>query len=482
MINTIDAIIIYVEFFLYFVGMFLIGCYALTKTSNNDQFVLGGRTLGPWVSGISSGASDMSSWLILGLPGAAYAGGLVDVFWLGLGVVVFAYLNWLIVAEKLRRYSERLNAITVPNYLQNRFNADGSAIKILSAIVILFFFTLYVSSGLKGGALLFSYVFDSSDFLGLVFTTIIVVSYTFLGGYIAVCWTDLVQGLLILASLAFLTFLGYFALFSANIDITEVRPGALSIETSWLSALSAIVFGLGYFGQPHILSRFMGIRSASEIASARRIAMTWTVLVLVLAICIGLIGIGYGELHSLAGVEGLGGDKERIFLVLTYALFHPVVAGLVLSAVLAALMSTADSQLLVLSSAISEDLPFFNKIEGEKKLWISRLGVVVFASTAMVIATFANESILSMVAYAWGGFGAAFGPLIILSVCWKGTTQWGAIAGIISGTISIIVFKNFIVIADLYELLPSFFLSLFVIVIISLITPKPSAETIEALR
>ncbi|MGH1539134.1 MAG: sodium/proline symporter [Arenicella sp.] len=483
MINTLDAIIIYIDFFIYFVAMFLLGCYALTKTQGNEGFIIGGRSVGPVTSAISAGASDMSSWLILGLPGAVYAGGLVAGFWICLGAMIGSYLNWRLVAENLRKYSENLNAITIPGYLQKRFNAKGKIIKTFAAIVILIFFTLYVASGLKGGSLLFSYVFDSSLLTGYIITTVVVVSYTLLGGYLAVCWTDLIQGLLILASLAFLAIFGFYTMNEANIDLEQVKPGIFDLSMSVISAASFLAWGIGYCGQPHILSRFMGIRSVDDIPKARRIATTWMVLCLIVSMSIGIIGIGYGAIYPLPGVEGLGGDKERIFLVLTYTIFHPVFAGLILAAVLAALMSTADSQLLVLSAALTEDMPFFDNVSDEKRVWISRSGVMVFATIALLIALNDTGSILTLVGLAWGGFGAALGPVMILSVCWRGTTQAGAIAGMISGAVSIAVFENFVSIEGeyFYELLPSFFISLFVIIIVSLITPKPSEEILEQL-
>lgn len=483
MIDSTHAIIIYIDFFLYFVAMFLLGCYALTKTQSNEGYILGGRTVGPYTSAISAGASDMSSWLILGLPGAVYAGGLVEGLWISLGLVIGAYGNWYLVAERLRTISEKLDVVTIPNYLQQRFNKNGTLLKSIAASVILIFFTLYVASGLKGGSLLFSYIFDASELTGLIITTIVIVSYTFLGGYLAVCWTDLIQGLLMLAALLFLTLLGYYALFSANINIQDIKPDAFKISTTWLTGASLMAWGLGYFGQPHILARFMGIRSSEDVPTARRTAIIWMIICLALSTAIGLVGIGYGEIESLVGVEGEGGDKERVFLALTYALFHPLLAGVVLAAVLAALMSTADSQLLVLGSSVTEDLPFFSKKEDSQKFWISRIGVLVFALAALIIALIDQGSILSMVSYAWGGFGAALGPLIILSVCWRGTTQAGAIAGMLSGAASIFIFKNFVSIEGhyFYELLPSFFISMVVIIVVSLMTPKPEEKLLDEL-
>lgn len=472
-----------IQFSIYLLFMVGIGYYSMGRTKNNQDFIIGGRTLGPVTSAISAGASDMSSWLLLGLPGAVFVAGLSGGVWLSLGLTLGAYANWYIVAPRLRAYSEKLNAVTIPTFLSNRFDDAAGVLRIVSTVVILFFFTLYVASGLKGGTLLFAHSFESSEQTALLITTIVVVSYTFLGGYRAVCWTDLFQGLLMLCALVFCSILAYVAVSGSGVDITAKNPRAFHFSTTWLTGASLMAWGFGYFGQPHILARFIGIRSVKDVPSARRIGITWMSICLILSTAIGLIGIGYNAITPLDGIAGPDGNSERIFLALTTALFHPAFAGFVLAAVLAAVMSTADSQLLVLTSSLTEDLPFFSRFDEKQKAWISRFGVIGFALVAFLITRASGSTILAMVGYAWGGFGAAFGPLIILSLCWKGTTKYGALAGMIVGAVTIFIVKNYIKIEGeyFYELLPGFILAFLAIVIVSLITAKPGEETLQKL-
>ncbi|MBI9104241.1 MAG: sodium/proline symporter PutP [Spirochaetales bacterium] len=474
-------ILLYIQFGLYLILMLGIGFYSMRKTKTNDDFIIGGRTLGPVTTAISAGASDMSSWLLLGLPGAVFASGLVEGIWISLGLSIGAYLNWLIVAGRLRALTEDLNAVTLPSFIAKRFEDNSGVLKIVSTIVILIFFTLYVASGLKGGTLLFAHTFGASETTALIITTLVVVSYTFLGGYKAVCWTDLIQGLLMLAALVFCSILGFTAITGSGVNITEINPNAFKFSTGWITAASLMAWGFGYFGQPHILARFIGIKDVQSVPRARRVGISWMVICLILATAIGIIGIGYNSLYPMAGVAGDGGNSERIFLALTTALFHPVFGGFVLAAVLAAVMSTADSQLLVLSSSLTEDIPMIEKMSDKKKEWISRAGVVGFALLAFLIALNDSGTILSMVGYAWGGFGAAFGPLVILSLLWKGTTKMGALAGMIVGSATIFIVKNYISIEGeyFYELMPGFILAFIAIVVVSSFTKKPSSEMIE---
>ncbi len=470
-----------IQFGLYLVLMLSIGYYAMKKTKNNEDFIIGGRTLGPVTSAISAGASDMSSWLLLGLPGAVFANGLVDGVWISIGLILGAYLNWYIVAPRLRAYSEKLNAVTLPTYLSNRFDDASGVIKTTSTVVILIFFTLYVASGLKGGTLLFAHSFGATEQTALIFTTLVVVSYTFLGGYMAVCWTDLIQGLLMLTALVFCSLVAFFAISGSGVDIAAANPKAFNFTTTWITGASLMAWGFGYFGQPHILARFIGISSVEGVAKARRIGMSWMTVCLVLSVLIGLMGIGYNVLSPMEGVAGPDGNKERIFLAMVSALFHPIFGGFVLAAVLAAVMSTADSQLLVLSSSLTEDLPFFSRYDGKQKAWISRFGIVGFALLAFLITSFSGGTILSMVGYAWGGFGAAFGPVMILSLTWRKTTKFGALAGMIVGAVTIFVVKNYIKIEGeyFYELLPGFILAFIAIIAVSLMTAKPSEKTLK---
>lgn len=470
-----------VPFVIYLLLMLGIGYYSMSRTKNNEDFIIGGRTLGPVTTAISAGASDMSSWLLLGLPGAVFAAGLTEGIWISLGLTLGAYFNWYIVAPRLRGLSEKLNVVTLPTYLSKRFDDNKGILKSVSAIVILIFFTLYVASGLKGGTLLFAHSFGANEQTALIITTLVVVSYTFLGGYLAVCWTDLIQGLLMLSALVFCSIMAFVAISGSGVDISSVKPEAFNAKTTWLTGASLMAWGFGYFGQPHILARFIGIRQVEDVSGARRIGMTWMILCLFLAVMIGLMGIGYNSISPLDGVSGPDGNKERIFLALVSALFHPFFSGFILAAVLAAVMSTADSQLLVLSSALTEDLPFFNRFNDRKRAWISRIGVAGFALIAYIITSGSDGTILAMVGYAWGGFGAAFGPVMILSLCWKGTTKAGALAGMIVGAATIFIVKNYIEIEGeyLYELLPGFILAFVAVVLVSIITTRPSEKTLS---
>ncbi|MBU0934346.1 MAG: sodium/proline symporter PutP [Spirochaetes bacterium] len=472
---------LYVQFGLYLALMLGIGFYSMKKASSNELFIIGGRTLGPLTTAISAGASDMSGWLLLGLPGAVFASGLVEGLWISLGLTIGAYLNWLFVAGRLRVMSEKMQAVTLPSFISRRFDDKKSILKIVSTLVILVFFTLYVASGLKGGTLLFAHAFGASESIALLVTTLVVVSYTFLGGYLAVCWTDLIQGLLMLTALVFCALLGFFAITGNGVDIGAVNPAAFKLTTGWITGASLMAWGFGYFGQPHILARFFGIDSVKSVPRARRIGISWMVICLILASLIGIIGIGYNAANPLPGIAGEGGNPERIFLALTSALFHPLFSGFVLAAVLAAVMSTADSQLLVLTSSLTEDIPLIQKMDDRKKRWISRIGVAGFALAAYLIAATDSGSILHMVGYAWGGFGAAFGPLVILALVWRKTTWWGALAGMVSGALTIFVVKNYIKIPGeyFYELLPGFIIAFIAIVVVSLLTKKPAETTLE---
>ncbi len=467
-----------IQFGLYLCLMLFIGYISMKRTKNNSDFIIGGRTLGPAVTAISAGASDMSSWLLLGLPGAVYASGLVEGVWISLGLIIGAYLNWLIVAGRLRVFTEKLDSITLPSYISKRFEDKSGILKIFSTIVILLFFTLYVASGLKGGTLLFAYTFNASENVALIITTLVVVSYTFLGGYMAVCWTDLIQGLLMLTALVFTVILGLVAISGSGDLITTANPATFKFTTTFITGASLMAWGFGYFGQPHILTRFIGIKDVKSVPKARKIGISWMVISLILSTIIGIIGIGY---NVSAPLEGVAENSERVFLALTTALFHPLFSGFVLAAVLAAVMSTADSQLLVLTSSLTEDISFFAKKDEKQKAWISRFGVIGFAIIAFIIALNDKGSILSMVGYAWGGFGAAFGPIIILSLCWKKTTKWGAFAGILVGAVTIFIVKNYIKIDGeyFYELLPGFILSFLSIVIVSLFTKKPTDKMLN---
>lgn len=471
-INTPIAIM----FVAYAALMLYIGFYFYRQNKNTEDYFLGGRSLGPVVSALSAGASDMSGWLLMGLPGALYASGLIESY-IAIGLSIGALLNWSFVAKRLRIYTSVIaNSITISDYFETRFDDDKHILRIVCAIVILIFFTFYVSSGLVGGAKLFEATFGIRYEYALTTGTLIIVAYTFLGGYKAVCWTDLLQGLLMMGALivvpaVMLYHLGGFG--EAMAVIEEIKPNALSMGEGIgaLSIVSALAWGLGYFGQPHILVRFMSIRSTKDIPAATFVGISWMVISLIGACFIGLLGIAYVHKFELTLQ-----DPEKIFIVMSQLLFNPWIAGILLSAILAAIMSTASSQLLVSSSTIAEDFykRIFNKEASNKTVMnLGRIGVLLVALVAFVISTDKESSVLSIVAYAWAGFGASFGSVMLFSLFWSRMTRIGAILGMITGAVMVVLWKNYL--AELfnfpiYEIVPGFVAASAVIIIASLLT------------
>ncbi|EAL3237745.1 sodium/proline symporter PutP [Campylobacter coli] len=471
-INTPIAIM----FVAYAALMLYIGFYFYRQNKNTEDYFLGGRSLGPVVSALSAGASDMSGWLLMGLPGALYASGLIESY-IAIGLSIGALLNWSFVAKRLRIYTSVIaNSITIPDYFETRFDDDKHILRIVCAIVILIFFTFYVSSGLVGGAKLFEATFGIRYEYALTTGTLIIVAYTFLGGYKAVCWTDLLQGLLMMGALivvpaVMLYHLGGFG--EAMAVIEEIKPNALSMGEGIgaLSIVSALAWGLGYFGQPHILVRFMSIRSTKDIPAATFVGISWMVISLIGTCFIGLLGIAYVHKFELTLQ-----DPEKIFIVMSQLLFNPWIAGILLSAILAAIMSTASSQLLVSSSTIAEDFykRIFNKEASNKTVMnLGRIGVLLVALVAFVISTDKESSVLSIVAYAWAGFGASFGSVMLFSLFWSRMTRIGAILGMITGAVMVVLWKNYL--AELfnfpiYEIVPGFVAASAVIIIASLLT------------
>lgn len=486
-----------ITFILYLIGMLIIGLVAYKMTSNLSDYVLGGRRLGGSVAALSAGASDMSSWLLLGLPGAMYIGGMGEI-WIAVGLAIGAYLNWQFVAARLRTYTEVANdSITLPDFLENRFHDKSKVLRIISALVILVFFAFYTSSGLVGGALLFEASFGMSYTQALWIGALVIISYTFLGGFLAVSWTDFFQGILMFLALLIVPIVAISKIGGWNETVDAVG----TIDPAYLDAfqgatvigvISLLAWGLGYFGQPHILTRFMAVKSVKEIPKARAVGMTWMVLALFGAIFTGFAGIAYFSTNGPGGQPLPDGAHETVFILFTQVLFDPWVAGFLLAAILAAIMSTIDSQLLVSSSALAEDVykGFIRQNASEKELvLVGRIGVVAIALLATLLAYNPESSVLDLVGYAWAGFGAAFGPVIILALFWKRMTKNGALAGMIVGGITVIVWAEldrwFGLSADqypilgLYEIVPGFILAWMTILIVSVLGEKPSSE-IEA--
>lgn len=471
-------------FTIYLALMLAIGVYAYRRTANSSDYFLGGRSLGPWPAALSAGASDMSGWLLLGLPGYAFSSGLESI-WLGAGLLIGTWLNWLLVAKRLRTYSiEADDSLTLPEFFANRFEDKSNLLQVISAFFILLFFLFYTSSGLVAGGKLFETVFGLDYTWAVIIGTVCVVSYTLFGGFLAVSWTDLVQGLLMAAALVIVPIIaiqsegGFASLFTAlevkNPELLTIWNDSKGEPLTAIAIISLAAWGLGYFGQPHILARFAAIRSNAEVATARRIAVTWSGLSMVGAILVGLAGIIYVD----SQLGGDLGDGEKIFMLLVNAIFHPVVAGILLAAILAAIMSTADSQLLVSSSALAEDFykQVFRKDASQKQVvMVGRIAVIGLSIVALMLAMNPDSSVLGLVSYAWAGFGAAFGPTLILSLYWKRMNRFGALAGVIVGGLTVVIWKQISGgIFEVYEIVPGILFAAVSIVIVSLATAEPS--------
>lgn len=429
-----------ITFIVYIVATTGIGFIAYRATRNLSDYILGGRRLGSFVTAMSAGASDMSGWLLMGLPGAVFLSGLSE-SWIAIGLVIGAWFNWLLVAGRLRVHTEYCgNAQTLPDYLTNRFEDTSKVLRILSALVILIFFTIYCSSGMVAGARLFESTFGLSYDTALWIGAVATITYVFIGGFLAVSWTDTVQATLMIFALMITPIFAILAIGdvpSALATIQTEAPSKLDMfkGLDFVAIISLLGWGLGYFGQPHILVRFMAADSVKSIPKARRISITWMILCLTGAVATGFFGISFfSDNPSLAG--GVMQNNEAIFMELTKILFNPWIAGIVLSAIMAAVMSTLSCQLLVCSSALTEDFyrAFLRPKASQNELvWTGRIMVMLVSLVSIVIAFNPNNKVLSLVAYAWAGFGAAFGPVILLSLIWKRMTRNGALAGIFVG-------------------------------------------------
>lgn len=477
-----DQLFIYIALGLYFAAMLLIGYLAFRRTTDHEDYMLGGRNLPPWVAALSAGASDMSGWLVMGLPGAIYVAGLIEA-WIAVGLTIGAYLNWRLVAPRLRAYTEvSRNSITVPSFFENRLRDSSRLLRILAGAVVLVFFTLYISSGMVAGGVFFESSFNSDYLVGMIVVAGVTLLYTLFGGFLGASFTDVVQGImmviaLIVVPVAALITIGGFDAMGASLD--DLAPDHLSLTGgaaltggTILAIVSALAWGLGYFGQPHIIVRFMALRSPREAKTARRIGMSWMIISLIGAVFSGLVGIAY---MADQGIDL--GNPETVVLVMSQTLLHPFVAGLVLAAVLAAIMSTISSQLIVCSSALVEDLYRVLKKtppDPKRMVLLGRLAVLGVGIIAALLAIVPNDTILGLVSFAWAGFGAAFGPVVLLSLFWRKLTNWGALAGMAVGAAGVFFFDA--VWVDMYELLPAFICALIVAVVVSLLTYREGSE------
>jgi sodium/proline symporter len=479
---TVTAIVVYLALMLF------IGYRAYRSTGNIDDYMLGGRRLPPAVAALSAGAADMSGWLLMGLPGALYATGLVEA-WIAIGLTIGAWFNWKLVAPRLRSYTEVAgNALTIPSFLGNRTRDRSGALRVTSGIIILVYFTFYVCSGLVAAGTFTESAFGVDPLWGIAVVGGVTLLYTLFGGFLGATWTDVAQGLLMLAALLVVPVMALIRLGGPGQVVDQIvaldkvadlhRLNLFGGPITWagiVAIISAAAWGLGYFGQPHIIVRFMALRSPAEAAVGRRIGIGWMVLSAAGAVAAGLIGVAYYADDPLA-------NQETVFLSLAQALFHPLVAGLVLAAVLAAIMSTMSSQLVVCSSALVVDLLSLarsarHQLTKQQEVLAGRLAVLVVAAVALVLSLTAEDTILDLVAFAWAGFGASFGPVVILSLYWRRLTNWGALSGMIAGAATVFVWGNIEQLSSsLYEIVPGFVLNLIVAVVVSLLTPMPPRE------
>ena len=472
-------------FVIYFILMIAIGFFGFKKSKNVNDYFLGGRQLGPWATAISAQASDMSGWLLLGLPGAVFLYGLTE-SWIAIGLFVGTYLNWKLIAARLRKMSAAAgDSITIPEYFQNRFKSQSYVVRFVCAAIIFVFFLVYTASAFSSGAKLFNFVFGIDYVPALTIGALIIISYTFLGGFLAVCWTDLVQGFLMLGALIIVPIMCIknipdFSSVTFNVanyfNLFRLENGHLA----WQTIVSGLAWGLGYFGMPHILVRFMAIKNADLIKKSRIIACIWVFITLCASVFVGIAGNAFlsapENAEMLAQFSALN-DAEKIFMFLSTTMLPALIAGVVLSAILAAIMSTADSQLLVTASAVTNDVFKILKKETSEKtlMWISRGTVIIVAIIAYLLALNPDSSVMGLVSYAWAGLGAAFGPAMLLSLFWKRMTIEGAVAGMVSGGLGVIVWEAVPVLSGtgVYSLLPAFILSLVAIVVASLLTKEP---------
>ncbi|WP_394694799.1 sodium/proline symporter PutP [Hyphobacterium sp.] len=495
----------------YFVIMVGIGLYGFKEsTSDSSGYLLGGRKLGPAVTSLSAGASDMSGWMLLGLPGAMFVSGL-SASWIAIGLLIGALANYLIVAPRLRVYTETASdAITIPDYFEKRFEDNTRLLRVISSIVIVLFFTLYTSSGVVAGGKLFDSAFGLPYELGLFITAGVVVLYTLLGGFMAVSMTDFVQGCimfiaLVMVPLVALTGIGGVSGLTDTLNgLTDANIAELGLAENWsmnllggvglIGIISAMSWGLGYFGQPHIIVRFMAIRSVKDVPAARNIGISWMLVTIVGALSTGLIGLAYILQNGTPEAYLVDGafDGETIFIVLSQILFNPYIAGFLLAAILAAIMSTISSQLLVSSSSLTEDFYkiFLRKQASQKELvMVGRAAVVVVALVAIALAWNPDSNVLTLVSNAWAGFGSAFGPIVILSLFWKRMNRWGALAGMITGAMTVLVWTYVPLLpvdgglvplgSWLYSIVPGFIFCFLAIIVVSLVTPAPK-KSVEA--
>ncbi|MCR5338938.1 MAG: sodium/proline symporter [Lachnospiraceae bacterium] len=490
---------------LYLCGMLLVGFLAAKNTNDVGDFYLGGRKLGPFVTAMSAEASDMSSYLLMGVPGVAYFSGIADAGWTAIGLIVGTYLNWLFTAKRLRRYTEKVNAITIPDYLKNRFRDDSNILLLVGAIFIIIFFVPYTASGFSACGKLFSSLFGVNYQLAMIVSAIIIVGYTTTGGFLAASTTDFIQS--IVMTIALFIVLGYGVAQAGGVDAVMANagalPGFLNLSATYNNSTAAadpygifnkitmFAWGLGYFGMPHILLRFMAIENPEKLKLSRRVASVWVLFSLAIAVLLGVVGRAMtqaGVLESLIEDPTSSSKAETLIVVLADHISHngfvfALIAGLIIAGILASTMSTADSQLIAAASAVSENIiqdVFKIKLKERGAMLTARATLIGVAVLAAIIASNPDSSVFGIVSFAWAGFGAVFGPAVLLSLYWKRCNRFGAMAGMVSGGLMVFIWKYGVRpmggVWDLYELAPAFLVAIIFIVVVSLLTPAPSEE------
>lgn len=489
-----------ISIIVYLLAMLYVGYLCSKKNSTADDFYLGGRKLGPIVTAMSAEASDMSSWLLMGLPGVAYLSGMCDAGWTAIGLALGTYVNWLIVAKRIRRYSHICgNSITIPDFFSNRFRDSSNIIMIISAVVILIFFVPYTASGFAACGKLFASLFGVNYLTAMIVSAVIIVGYTALGGFLAASTTDLIQSIVMTIALIIVLIFGVSTAGGMDAVMENARslPGYFSLNAIYdvstnsaqayplINKLSMLAWGLGYFGMPHILLRFMAIEDHNKLKLSRRIATVWVVISLAIATFIGAVGLAMSKAGAIEVLEGSASETiiVRISALLsTYGIIPALVAGLILAGILASTMSTADSQLIAASSAVSKNLfdAFHVKTDPKKTVRTARITLLVIAVIAAVLARNPDSSVFGIVSFAWAGFGAAFGPVVLFALFWRRTNRYGAVAGMIAGGAMVFIWKYCVKPLggawNIYELLPAFVVACIAIVIVSLVTPPPSKE------
>ncbi|MBQ8515281.1 MAG: sodium/proline symporter PutP [Ruminococcus sp.] len=490
----------------YLIAMVLIGIWCSKRNNNVGDFYLGGRKLGPIVTAMSAEASDMSSWLLMGLPGVALLCGTAEASWTAIGLAVGTYVNWLFVAKRLRMYTQQCKAITIPDFFENRYRDKSHALMGISALMILIFFIPYTASGFAACGKLFNSLFDIDYHPAMIISAIVIILYTSIGGFLAASTTDLIQSIIMTAALIVIVVFGVNTAggFDAVMDNAKELPGYLSMtlshdietgtssEFSFLAIVSTLAWGLGYFGMPHILLRFMAIEDSKKLKTSRRIASVWVVISMAIAVLIGLVGNALTANNTLEPIT-TSDQSERIIIKLSQVLSEhgvlaAIFAGLVLAGILASTMSTADSQLLAASSSMSENLlkgTFKMKLSERASMWSARAVLLIIAALGIVLAWDQESSVFAIVSFAWAGFGATFGPVVLAALFWKRSNKWGALAGMVAGGIMVFVWKYLIApncadwglgFLNVYELLPAFVVAVIAIVVVSLLTGKPEKE------